>query len=122
MIDLIIDNNKQGYWTYDVADLEGKGIVLMYHKTCAFKMVSDEGRVLGDEMKKVEQFKFGVEELKFYLGTWLQKQRHGRLGAVGTMDCWSEGVEKKEEGGVGVKWSVVAMLSKGVKPMLPRTG
>ncbi|CCC12873.1 hypothetical protein SMACR_08981 [Sordaria macrospora] len=130
IIDFIIDNNKQGYWTYDVTDLERKeGIVLMYYKTCAFKLVSDDGRVLvgaggdgKDGNKKSEQFRFGVEELKFYLGTWLEKQRHGRLGAKGVVDCWSEGVEKKDMGGVGVRWSVEAVMSKSVKPMLPGTG
>ncbi|KAJ4344350.1 hypothetical protein N0V85_009802, partial [Neurospora sp. IMI 360204] len=79
IVDLVNDTNRRGYWTFDIADLE-KGIILINYKSCAFKMVKN-GEISGG--KKVEQFKWGVEELKFYLGTWLQKQRHGRLGAVG---------------------------------------
>lgn len=66
-----------------------------------------------DKNKKAEQVKWGVEELKFYLGTWLQNQRHGRLGAVGEVDCWVEGEQKKEEGGVRVRWMVVRQQQEG---------
>ncbi|ESA42043.1 hypothetical protein GE21DRAFT_10603 [Neurospora crassa] len=66
-----------------------------------------EGDTEVENNKRTEQVKWGVEELKFYLGTWLQKQRHGRLGAVGEVDCWVEGEQRKEEGGVRVRWMVV---------------
>ncbi|KAJ4342139.1 hypothetical protein N0V85_009849, partial [Neurospora sp. IMI 360204] len=65
IVDLMNDTNRRGYWTFDIADLE-KGIILINYKSCAFKMVKD-GEITGG--KKVEQFKWGVEELKFYLGT-----------------------------------------------------
>lgn len=145
MVDFITNTNKAGFWTFDVSDPdfqdEGKGVILMYYGTCAFKLALDRtpegsgtgsgsgsgsgnGRVRflgegygdGEGMKKVEKFSFGMEELKFYMGRWLEKQRHGRVKVVGTMDCWSEGVEKKEGGGVGVRWSLEAVVVRSGKP------
>ncbi|KAK1773795.1 hypothetical protein QBC45DRAFT_66424 [Copromyces sp. CBS 386.78] len=126
IIDLINDTKKQGYWTFSMTDLLD-GFTLINYQSCAFRLVLDNERqeILGGggggggngkkDGEKVEQlFKFGVEDLRFYLGSWLEKQRHGRLGAVGTVDCWAEGVEnmKKDRKGtrtgvVGVKWIVM---------------
>lgn len=111
ILDIINDTQPRGYWTFDTSDLE-KGITLIGHRSCAFEMIKDEevgegGDGKNNSKKGTKQVKWGVEELKFYLGTWLQKQRHGRLGAVGEVDCWVEGDQKKEEGGVRVRWMVV---------------
>ncbi|KAK3348490.1 hypothetical protein B0H65DRAFT_463541 [Neurospora tetraspora] len=114
IVDLINDTKRRGSWTFDIADLE-KGIILINYKSCAFKMVKD-GEISGG--KKIEQFKWGVEELKFYLGTWLQKQRHGRLGSVGSVNCWVEGERKKDEGGVRVKWMVQQQFEKSGKALV----
>ncbi|KAL0468110.1 hypothetical protein QR685DRAFT_574215 [Neurospora intermedia] len=109
ILDIINDTQPRGYWTFDTSDLE-KGITLIGYGSCAFMIKDGEISEGGDgkndnndnnkdKNKKAEQVKWGVEELKFYLGTWLQNQRHGRLGAVGEVDCWVEGEQKKEEGG-----------------------
>ncbi|KAK3400742.1 hypothetical protein B0T20DRAFT_331153, partial [Sordaria brevicollis] len=95
----------RGYWTVDVALLQDDGFWLYRWGTCELRLQLAETEIASGNQKSGQLY-FGMVDVKTYMGSWLEKQKHGLLRATGETDCWDAGKDDGKEGWLRIKWTV----------------